>query len=64
MADPKNNPLLSGLCIGFMIGLLLNALPFSDASQFKKAIKDCEKNLPRTQTCKVVGVPNESEQAP
>ncbi len=63
MADTKNNPMLSGICIGFMVAILLNALPFSDAAQYKKAIKECQKELPKHQTCKVIGVPNEPKQS-
>jgi len=42
---------------GFIISAMLNTLPFADAEQYRKAIQECEKTLPRDQHCRVVGVP-------
>jgi hypothetical protein len=43
--------------IGFMFAVWMFASPWSDSTKYKKAIKECEKTLPRDQHCKVVGVP-------
>jgi hypothetical protein len=48
---------LWGLFIGMFIAALLNTLPFSDAEQYRRAIKECERTLPRDQHCVVIGVP-------
>jgi hypothetical protein len=42
---------------GLFVASLLNTLPFADAEKARRAIKECEKSLPRDQQCKVVGVP-------
>lgn len=43
--------------LGLLIGIMLNALPWSDAEQYRRAKRECEKTLPRNQQCKIVGVP-------
>jgi hypothetical protein len=47
----------AGLIIGVVLCMWLNAAPFSDATLYRDAIKACEKELPRDQHCKVIGVP-------
>jgi hypothetical protein len=49
--------ILPGILMGFLIGAMLNTLPFSDAERYRRAIKECEKTLPRDQHCVVIGVP-------
>jgi hypothetical protein len=46
-----------GVVVGFFIAALLNTLPFADAEQYRRAIKECERTLPRDQNCRVIGVP-------
>ena len=43
--------------LGFMVAAILNTMPFADAEKYRRAIKECEKTLPRNQSCKVIGVP-------
>lgn len=43
--------------LGFMVAAILNTMPFADAEQYRKAKQECEKTLPRNQSCKVIGVP-------
>ena len=49
-----------GIAIGPVLGLCLagfiSSLPGSYKSRYNDAIKECEKELPRSQSCKVVGV--------
>lgn len=46
-----------GILVGVFAMIFLNAGPWSDASKYKEAIKNCEKSLPRDRNCNVVGVP-------
>ena len=46
-----------GFFSGLFVAALLNTMPFADAEQYRRAIKECEKTLPRDQHCTVVGVP-------
>jgi hypothetical protein len=46
-----------GTLFGLFLASLLNTLPFSDAEQYRRAIKECERTLPRDQHCRVIGVP-------
>ncbi len=46
----------TGFLLAFILFAVLNSLPFADAARFRKAIAECEKNLPRDQTCDVKGV--------
>ena len=43
--------------LGFMIAVWCFNSPWSDSSKYREAIHECEKSLPRTQHCKVIGVP-------
>jgi len=45
------------ILLGFMIGAILNTMPFADAEKYRRAKEECEKTLPRDQHCKVIGVP-------
>lgn len=46
------------IILGTLMGcVLLSTLPFSDAEKYRRAIKECEKTLPRDQHCIVIGVP-------
>lgn len=50
---------LGGVAVGAIIfGLLVDVYPGSYHNLAKTAITECEKTLPRNQTCNVVGVPN------
>lgn len=42
---------------GLIVASLLNTMPFADAEKARRAIKECERTLPRDQYCKVIGVP-------
>lgn len=45
------------ILFGFLIGAILNTMPFADAEKYRQAIKECERTLPRDQHCKAIGVP-------
>ncbi len=55
------------LKVGFVLGalgmmaliFLIDYLPFTTTSIYNKAIKECEKQLPRDKHCKIIGVPKE-----
>jgi hypothetical protein len=49
---------LWSILLGFLIGAILNTMPFADGEKYRRAIKECEKTLPRNQNCKVIGVPD------
>jgi hypothetical protein len=53
------NDFWAGFVCGLMMFMLLSVLPFSDSSIYRTAKEECEKNLPRNQHCKIVGVPVE-----
>ena len=46
----------TGFLLAFVLFAVLNSLPFADAARVRKAIAECEKNLPRDQSCDVQGV--------
>lgn len=48
--------ILYGIVLGTIIAATLNSMPFADARKFRDAIAECEKTLPRNQTCRVIGV--------
>lgn len=54
-----------GIAVGFVLGLLvailLSSVPSSGLQQYKKALEECEKSLPRDQHCKVIGVVDETK---
>lgn len=52
-----NSGFYSGIIIGFVIFGFFSIMPFTDRSKYNKAIEECEKDLPRNQYCKVIGVP-------
>ena len=52
----KNSNWVYGALIGWILAVALNAMPFSSASIYKAAIKECEKSLPRDKHCIVIGV--------
>lgn len=57
---PKDKPMWdfkSGFILAFILLTIFNSLPFADAARFKKAMADCERNLPRDQFCDVQAVP-------
>lgn len=43
--------------LGFFICGILNTMPFADAEKYRKAIRECERTLPRDQNCRAIGVP-------
>jgi hypothetical protein len=49
--------LMWGVFVGLFIAVLVNTLPFADSEKYRRAIKECERSLPRDQHCTVVGVP-------
>jgi hypothetical protein len=49
---------VEGAIIGFMLALWLANAPWSDAMAYRKALRECERTLPRDQHCIVIGVPN------
>ncbi len=53
-----------GIFLGFMIsGLIILVDPTSYRNVHKQAIEECEKELPRSQTCVVIAVPKLSEKS-
>lgn len=55
---------MNDFALGFIlatvvIGVIAN-LPFSNVTKYDKAIKECEKSLPRDKHCKVIGVLDDS----
>lgn len=46
----------SGFLLAFLLVVLINSMPFTDVSRFRKAIAECEKTLPRDKVCDVKGV--------
>lgn len=46
----------TGFLLAFVLFAVLNSMPFADAARFRKAIAECEKNLPRNQVCDIKGV--------
>jgi len=46
------------ILLGFLLGAILNTMPWADAEQYRRAKQECEKTLPRNQHCIVVGVPS------
>lgn len=46
----------SGFLLAFFLVVLINSMPFTDVSRFRKAIAECEKTLPRDKVCDVKGV--------
>ena len=57
---------LGTFIFGFIAGcVFLSSLSrWNDASmynQYNKALTECEKNLPRDQVCKIIGVPDVKE---
>lgn len=54
-----NMKVSTGILIGFALAAVVNTTPWSDAEIYRRAIRDCEKQLPRDQTCIVVGVPKQ-----
>ena len=42
--------------LGFLLAIAILQLPFTDASKYRAAIRECEKTLPRDMHCKVVGI--------
>jgi hypothetical protein len=45
-----------GFCTATVVLGIVANLPFSSVTKYDKAIKECEKTLPRDQHCKVIGV--------
>jgi len=45
------------ILLGFFICAILNTMPFADAEKYRRAIKECERTLPRDKNCKAIGVP-------
>jgi hypothetical protein len=45
------------ILLGFVICTIVHTLPFTDSEQYRRAIKECERTLPRDKHCKVIGVP-------
>ena len=46
-----------GLIFGIFLFAMINGMPFTDASKYKEAIRQCEKSLPRDEHCVVIGIP-------
>lgn len=56
MGDDSGSFLVGGF-LGILLCAFLNGcIPSSDAYQYKKAIRECEKSLPRDEHCVVIGV--------
>jgi len=60
----EGGTLLFGMTLSFFLGAaftlaLDSVLPEAPMLEYKKAIEECEKGLPRDQTCKIIGVINE-----
>ena len=45
------------IVVGFIFCAVLNTMPFADAEKYRKAVRECDKALPRDQHRKVAGVP-------
>lgn len=54
------NSAVAGFLVGIFVAITLTLMPISDASLYQSAIKECQRQLPRDQRCKVVGVIDES----
>jgi hypothetical protein len=54
--------IIGGIIVGFMFALALNSLPSSYHTLARDAVKECEKSLPRDQTCKIIAVPKETQE--
>jgi hypothetical protein len=52
-----NRDVFWGFFLGVIVMVWLNASPWSDATLYQRALKECERTLPRDQHCKVIGVP-------
>ena len=46
-----------GIFLGYVFAIWMMHSPWSDLTQYKNAIKSCEKSLPRDQHCVVIGIP-------
>lgn len=46
------------LVIGFIIGAEVHLIPGADLYEYRKLKSECEQNLPRNQTCKLIAVIN------
>ena len=58
----KQNYLLQGVVIGFILALLCIFLVVEANVIQSAAQKECEANLPRTQVCKIIWVPEEKKE--
>lgn len=52
---------LGGMLAGMLILMVIDQIPGSTAYKATVAIKSCEKDLPRTQSCILTAVPKEEE---
>lgn len=50
-----------GMVVGFLVLFALISFPTSYHSKAIKALEQCEKDLPRSQECMIVGVPKPRE---
>lgn len=48
-----------GVIVGCLLMVALSCLPGSKINLYDKAIEKCEKELPRNQKCKIIGVVKE-----
>jgi hypothetical protein len=55
------NDVLWGFILGVMVMVWLSASPWSDASLYRNAIKECEKSLPRDEHCVIIGLPKSKD---
>lgn len=46
------------LVIGFIMGAAMHLIPGADLYEYRKLKAECEKELPRNQTCKLTAVIN------
>lgn len=51
--------LFVGISFGIILFVLFLHLPFTTISVARKAIEECERNLPRNQHCKISAIPEE-----
>ena len=52
-------PFLGGVWFGWVIMMGVSALPSSYSEMARSAMDECEKTLPRNQTCVIIAVPKE-----
>ena len=58
----KMENFIGGIAFGIWLILGMLSLPGSEISKIDKIKQECERSLPRNQTCKLIAVPNQQKE--